>query len=282
ESEDDEKEHYSSRKKKFEARRAAAGLRNDQVISEDSVAKSAMLGEKKVSEEKWDENDLEQEKANWVQEELYVHGKVCIVDDRIVICGSSNINDRSQLGYHDSELTIIMEDTEVLPSVMDGHEYQAGHHAATLRRMLWREHLGLLPAQPLDADEDPNAQPPDVCPNNWHKGDEWDKLVADPLCDDVWNMWTQQATTNTEVFRHLFHADPDDNIRTFEDYQNFLPRNDMKQGHLYNKYMPDDEVKRALDKIRGHLVWMPLHFLENAEMAEKGLAVNYYTESIYT
>jgi hypothetical protein len=120
-----------------------------------------------------------------------------------------------------------MEDTEVLPSVMDGHEYQAGHHAATLRRMLWREHLGLLPAQPLDADEDPNAQPPDVCPNNWHEGDEWDKLVADPLCDDVWNLWTQQATTNTEVFRHLFHADPDDNIRTFEDYQNFLPRNDM-------------------------------------------------------
>jgi phospholipase D1/2 len=35
-----------------------------------------MLGEKKVSEEKWDENDLEQEKENWVQEELYVHGKV--------------------------------------------------------------------------------------------------------------------------------------------------------------------------------------------------------------
>ncbi|KAK6002350.1 hypothetical protein QM012_001988 [Aureobasidium pullulans] len=282
ESEDDEKEHYSSRKKKFEARRAAAGLRNDEVISEDSVAKNAMLGEKKVSEEKWDENDLEQEKANWVQEELYVHGKVCIVDDRIVICGSSNINDRSQLGYHDSELTIIMEDTQTLPSVMDGHEYQAGHHAATLRRMLWREHLGLLPAQPLDANEDPNAQPPDVCPNNWHEGDEWDKLVSDPLCDDVWNLWTQQATTNTEVFRHLFHSDPDDNIRTFEDYQNFLPRNDMKQGHLYNKYMPDDEVKRALDKIRGHLVWMPLHFLENAEMAEKGLAVNYYTESIYT
>jgi phospholipase D1/2 len=74
--------------------------------------------------------------------------------------------------------------------------------------------------------------------------------VTDPLSDDVWNLWTQQATTNTEVFRHLFHADPDDNIRTFEDYQNFLPRNDTKQGHLYNKYMPDDEVKRALDKIR--------------------------------
>ncbi|THZ29799.1 phospholipase D/nuclease [Aureobasidium pullulans] len=282
ESEDDEKEHYKDRKRKFEARRAAAGLNKDEVISADSVAKSAMLGEKKVSEEPWDENAAEQEKENWVQEELYVHGKTCIVDDRIAICGSSNINDRSQLGYHDSELTIIMEDTNALPSMMDGHEYQAGHHAATLRRMLWREHLGLLPAQPLDASEDPNAQPPDVCPNHWYEGDEWDKLVTDPLCDEVWNMWTERATVNTEVFRHLFHADPDDNIRTFEDYQNFLPRGDMKQGHLYNKYQPEADVKSNLDKIKGHLVWMPLHFLENAEMAEKGLAVNYYTESIYT
>jgi len=119
-----------------------------------------------------------------------------------------------------------MEDTNALPSIMDGREYQAGHHAATLRRMLWREHLGLLPAQPLDASEDPNAQPPDVCPNHWHEGDEWDRLVTDPLSDEVWNLWTQQATTNTDVFRHLFHADPDDNIRTFDDYQNFLPRND--------------------------------------------------------
>jgi phospholipase D1/2 len=76
ESEDEDKEHYSSRKKKFEARRAAAGLNKDPPISEDSVAKNAMLGEKKVSEEKWDENDYEQEKENWVQEELYVHGKV--------------------------------------------------------------------------------------------------------------------------------------------------------------------------------------------------------------
>lgn len=143
-----------------------------------------------------------------------------------------------------------MEDTNALPSMMDGHEYQAGHHAATLRRMLWREHLGLLPAQPLDASEDPNAQPPDVCPNHWYEGDEWDKLVTDPLCDEVWNMWTERATVNTEVFRHLFHADPDDNIRTFEDYQNFLPRGDMKQGHLYNKYQPEADVKSNLDKIK--------------------------------
>jgi len=208
--------------------------------------------------------------------------QVLIVDDRIALCGSSNINDRSQMGSHDSELTIVMQDTQTMPSFMDGREYLAGHHAATLRRMLWREHLGLLPYQELDASQDPNAQPPNDCPNDWNEGDQWDKFVTDPLSDELWQMWTQRATTNTEVFRYLFHADPDDNIKTFKDYENFLPMGDRKQGHLYNPYMPAEEVRRALDKIKGHLVWFPLRFLEDANMAERGMQVNYYTESIYT
>ena len=55
-----------------------------------------------------------------------------------------------------------------------------------------------------------------------------------------------------------------------------------KQGHLYDPTMPVEEVKKKLDLIQGHLVWMPLAFLEDAEMAEKGLQVNEFTESIYT
>ena len=93
---------------------------------------------------------------------------------------------------------------------MDGQPYKAGHHAATLRRMLWREHLGLLPAQEHDASDDPNAQPPDVCPNNVMEGPEYE-FVADPLSDQVWEMWCGNATRNTDMFRHLFRADPDDN-----------------------------------------------------------------------
>lgn len=59
----------------------------------DSVAHTSMLNGGKMVDEIW-EGDPEAEKANIVQEELYVHGKVCIVDDRVVICGSANINDR--------------------------------------------------------------------------------------------------------------------------------------------------------------------------------------------
>ena len=200
-----------------------------------------------------------------------------------MIVGSSNINDRSQLGFHDSELSIVMEDTLPLESTMNGAPYTAGHHAATLRRMLWREHLGLLPAQTLDATDDVNAQPPDEGDNDWFQGDEHDAFVADPLSDELWERWTQQATVNTEIFRHLFHVDPDDNIKNFEEYDKFVGvSGSRKAGHLFDPYMPVDLARKELDKIRGHLVWMPLDFLCEAEMAEKGLAVNAMTESIYT
>lgn len=96
---DEEREITADKKRRFEAKREKVGLeRNggdtDGAPSVDSVAKNAMLGEKKVSEEKWANGDLESEKENWVQEELYIHGKVLIVDDKTVLCGSSNINDR--------------------------------------------------------------------------------------------------------------------------------------------------------------------------------------------
>ncbi|KAF2760612.1 phospholipase D/nuclease [Pseudovirgaria hyperparasitica] len=277
------KEATIDKKRRFEAAREHAGISGEAEgpESKDSIAKSALKGEKKVSELGWSEQSSQQEIDNYVQEELYIHAKLLIVDDKIAVCGSSNINDRSQLGYHDSELSIVMTDTKVLESKMDGRSYQAGHHAATLRRTLWMEHLGLLPNLPLDAKDDPNAEPPTHSPNRYEEGEDWD-FVADPLSDDVWNMWTSQATTNTEVFRDLFHADPDDAIKSFDDYAKFLPPGAQKQGHIFGKDKSVEQIRTELDKIRGHLVWMPLTFLENAEMAEKGLQVNNITESIYT
>jgi phospholipase D1/2 len=211
---DEKTEKLMDQKRQFEAQREKAEGTDEQEkqVSADSIAKSALHGEPNVSDEPFPENDEELEKDNFFQEELYIHAKLLIVDDRIVICGSSNINDRSQLGFHDSELSIVMEDTKYMDSTMNGQPYKAGHHAATLRRMLWREHLGLVPPQDLDASKDPNAQPPGDSPNDLLEGEHFD-FVADPLGDKVWDMWTQQATANTEVFRDLFHADPDNSSK---------------------------------------------------------------------
>jgi phospholipase D1/2 len=176
-----------------------------------SVAHHAMNKTGPLHDEPWDDEDLKTEVGNWIQEELYIHSKLLIVDDRVVVCGSSNLNDRSQIGYHDSELSIVMEDTKRFASTMDGKPFEAGWHAASLRRYLFREHLGLLPPQDLDAKNDANAQPPgEDSPNDaWDRDESW-KFVEDPLGDELWETWTSQASKNTEIFRHLFHADPDD------------------------------------------------------------------------
>jgi len=44
-----------------------------------------------------------------VTELIYVHSKLMIVDDNLVICGSANINDRSMIGKRDSEVAVIIQ-----------------------------------------------------------------------------------------------------------------------------------------------------------------------------
>ena len=89
----EEREKMMDQKRRFEDSREEAGLGNKTDTNQDSISQTAMLNGGKVSEQHWG-GDLEAEKENFVQEELYVHGKLLIVDDRIAICGSSNINDR--------------------------------------------------------------------------------------------------------------------------------------------------------------------------------------------
>ncbi|KAG0349343.1 hypothetical protein BG004_007527 [Podila humilis] len=92
-----------------------------------------------------DDTIVDNEVDDFVTEQLYIHSKLMIVDDRIIIIGSANINDRSQVGYRDSEIAIIIEDSEKVQSKMNGEPYEAGKMAHSLRASLFKEHLGLLP-----------------------------------------------------------------------------------------------------------------------------------------
>ncbi|CAK5284305.1 unnamed protein product [Mycena citricolor] len=76
-------------------------------------------------------------------EQLYIHGKVCVVDDRLVIIGSANINERSQRGDRDSELAAVIRDTDMIDGTMAGKPFQVGRFAHSLRVRLMREHLGV-------------------------------------------------------------------------------------------------------------------------------------------
>lgn len=45
---------------------------------------------------------------------IYRSVQVCIVDDRLAIIGSANINERSQRGDRDSEIAAVIRDTDML------------------------------------------------------------------------------------------------------------------------------------------------------------------------
>lgn len=76
-------------------------------------------------------------------EQLYIHAKCMIVDDRQVIIGSANINERSQLGSRDSEVAAVVFDHDMIDSFMAGEPYKVGRFPHSLRLRLMREHLGL-------------------------------------------------------------------------------------------------------------------------------------------
>lgn len=72
--------------------------------------------------------------SNWCSVVLCVflcYSAICWYSD--LITGSANINDRSMLGKRDSEVAVIVEDSETVTSVMDGQEYQAGRYGLQLR-----------------------------------------------------------------------------------------------------------------------------------------------------
>ncbi|KAL9024924.1 MAG: hypothetical protein Q9196_006156 [Gyalolechia fulgens] len=268
----------------------------------DSVSECYMLGGPDLRRVPWENGNVTEMDA-FVSEELYVHSKVLIADDRVVICGSANLNDRSQNGNHDSEIAIIIEDPTPVDSFMNGRPWRATKFAATLRRQLFRKHLGLL--QPQDMGRpDANFEPIGV-PNIYDFGSEADRLVVDPLSDSFLSLWNSRAHENTQAFGKIFHPVPHDDVRTWKDYDDFyeyffckgetvaegkegtkVPAK-YEWGHVVaEEFSPGQqgvrEVKELLHTIKGTLVEMPLLFLIKEDIAKEGMGLNAFTEEVYT
>jgi phosphatidylserine/phosphatidylglycerophosphate/cardiolipin synthase-like enzyme len=80
---------------------------------------------------------------NDVGSPIYVHAKVCVIDDVWATVGSDNLNRRSWT--HDSELSCAVIDSELddrIPLDPGGLGDGARTFARALRLSLWAEHLG--------------------------------------------------------------------------------------------------------------------------------------------
>jgi len=73
---------------------------------------------------------------------VYVHSKLMIIDDKSLIIGSANINDRSMRGSRDSELCLLLEGKDLERVVMGEATEDINLKIRNLRVTLWKEHFG--------------------------------------------------------------------------------------------------------------------------------------------
>ncbi|KAG6372484.1 hypothetical protein JVT61DRAFT_7587 [Boletus reticuloceps] len=233
----------------------AQDLRSDDMVA-DSVSHHALQGRRSLLDETWVGSE-EEELNCYVSEVLYIHSKVMIVDDRRVIMGSANFNDRSQKGNGDSEIALVVEDDDMIQSTMDGRPYAAARFATTLRRKLFREHLGLIEPQRTIRQPDSFMQPaPTLGEDETHLPE--DAAVADPLADETLDLLYSTARKNREVFTELFRPVPTNLVRSWSAYENYMPK--VKPGHVVPG-IPLQRVKERLAQVKGSVVECPLDFL---------------------
>ena len=191
-------------------------------------------------------------------EQVYIHGKLLIADDRTVIMGSANINERSQRGDRDSELACVIRDEDMIDSTMAGEPYKVGRYAHTLRMRLMREHVGVdVDRLELDAlQRDPGTPQPSRAPptESMSPGSRTRRgargafqppfpppeiapdAFADPLSFEFYHdVWLAAADYNTAVFRRVFQCVPDDEIKTWAAYKSAMMWNNRLSRSLWSR-----------------------------------------------
>lgn len=164
-----------------------------------------------------------------VTELIYVHSKALIADDRCYIIGSANINDRSMLGSRDSEMAVLVEDQERVPSIMGGEEYQAGPLALALRKECFSVLVG--------ATSDPSIN------------------IDDPISDDFFFVtWNETAKQNAILYYKIFKCLPCNSVHNMQQLKTYCC-----QDRLCNT--DPEQAAVELKGIRGLVVHFPLKFL---------------------
>ena len=130
-----------------------------------------------------------------VTEQIYVHSKLLIADDRVAILGSANINDRSLEGERDSELAVIVRDSKKLPVMLDGQNtHIVGEAIQQLRVALWKKHFGLSMTRPSGVSPATGLE----------------RYLEQPAAEETWRAIQRQAQENSELYNRAFDFIPQD------------------------------------------------------------------------
>ncbi|ELP9172202.1 phospholipase [Salmonella enterica] len=207
-----------------------------------------------------------------VTEQIYVHSKLMIVDDRYVLVGSANINERSLLGDHDSELAVLISDMENGIVDIDGTKKLVPYRnfARSLRIAACQKLLG-----PTVSNE----------------------ILNEPAAEKTWQAIREQALTNTNAYEAVFNFIPrnysadttvssgkNDSISNLNKVNATRPGaslwpvwdgvdndNDIKDAAskmpfstgFWTSYHGELANSNKLKEIKGYITLLPLHWTEN-------------------
>ena len=183
---------------------------------------------------------------------IYIHSKLMIIDDKTVLIGSANINDRSMLGNRDSEFAVIINEKKELKSrktgkkfIMNGNSnYNATNFAVEFRKELMAEHLGIS---------------------------QNDSILEDPVSNHLFSLFKERARNNTKIYHDLFACYPDDSFTNYQSLKDAQEAKKMEnEEDLLNKY------NKLKEKIVGHIVEFPLLFLK-----EESLETSWFSKENY-
>lgn len=190
--------------------------------------------------------------GQYVTEQVYVHSKVLIVDDRLAIVGSANINDRSMVGVRDSELALQIEDDVKEDASFNGVKCKISPKVRELRVKLFKEHLGLL---------------------NHDVSDPLVKQLDDPVSDAFYHQQLRfTASLNTQIYRELFHCVPDDCADSWDEYKRFTEKPSVQS---VDPNIIGIDMMENIKQIRGHIVMFPLNFLKREDLSASMLTPEY-------
>lgn len=138
------------------------------------------------------------------------------------------------LGKRDSEMAVIVQDTETVPSVMDGKQYQAGQFAQGLRLKCFRVVLGYLSGPSED--------------------------LQDPVSDKFFKeVWVSTAARNATIYDKVFRCLPNDEVHNLIQLRDFISKPILAKE---DPIRAEEELK----KIRGFLVQFPFYFLSEENL----------------
>ncbi|KAF9111165.1 Phospholipase D1 [Mortierella sp. AM989] len=189
----------------------------------------------------------------FITEQVYIHAKMMIVDDRVAIIGSANINERSMLGNRDSEIAAVVRDQDYIESTMSGIPYRVSRFAHTLRMNLMMEHLGFDTGH---SHAGGTMGTIDQCDVPFSEFDFVDPIHP-AFFEDIWKHY---AEANTTIFREKFKCIPDNTVKTWTEYIEF-----NTQSHVDDPRMKEERTlkDKAIDKILGPT--MGEHFKSGGE-----------------